>query len=157
MATKTVKRRVRKPVKRAAAARPKRRQPESLRLSLVTPSLTVNDLHKSIAFYTDGLGFVIQERWDNKGVLMGVSLKAGTSRLMLNQDDFNKGRDRVKGVGQRLWLTTAQDVDALAQRIKTNGITLASEPEDMPWGSRVFSLADPDGFIISFTRERRSK
>ena len=149
MATKTVKGRVRRAVKRPAA-RPKRHQPESLRLRLVTPAMTVNDLQKSIAFYTDGLGFVIEDRWDDKGVLLGVSLKAGTARLMLNQDDFKKGSDRVKGVGQRLWLSTAQDIDALAQRIK------GQEPVDMPWGSRVFSLADPDGFVISFTRERRS-
>ena len=155
MATKTVKGRVRRAVKRPAA-RPKRHQPESLRLRLVTPAMTVNDLQKSIAFYTDGLGFLIEDRWDDKGVLLGVSLKAGTARLMLNQDDFKKGSDRVKGVGQRLWLSTAQDIDALAQRIKGKGLTLGQEPVDMPWGSRVFSLADPDGFVISFTRERRS-
>lgn len=155
MATKPVKRRARKPVKRPAA-RPKRKQPENLRLRLVTPAITVNDLNRSIAFYADGLGFVVQERWEDKGVPLGASLKSGTARLMLQQDDFAKGRDRVKGVGQRLWLTTAQDVDALAARIKSKGITLDSEPADMPWGSRVFALTDPDGFGISFTRERRS-
>ena len=124
-----------------------RRKPESLRVRAVAPSLTVNDIEKSIVWYRDILGFVVEETWeDNVGKVTGVSLRAGTSTLMLSQDDWKKGRDRAKGEGMRLYLTTAQNVDDLAIAVKARGGKLASEPIDTPWGARVFTMVDPDGF-----------
>jgi catechol 2,3-dioxygenase-like lactoylglutathione lyase family enzyme len=142
----------RKPARRASR-RPKRREPQTLRLRGVTASLVVADLRRSIAYYTDGLGFVIAEQWDDGGVVQGVTLKAGSARLMLGQDDFKKGRDRDKGVGHRLWFETAQDIDKLAERARAFGIRLDSGPADMSWGARTFALTDPDGFKLTFTRD----
>jgi predicted enzyme related to lactoylglutathione lyase len=51
-------------------------------------------------------------------------------------------------------ITTAQNVDEIANRIKAQGGTLASEPADMPWGARVFRVQDPDGFRIAFSSPR---
>ena len=158
MPAKPAKRRPRKAAKavrssKSAARRPKRHEPQSLRLRRITPGLTVNDLERSITFYTEGLGFIISERWDEDGRLGGVGLKAGAAELVLTRDDFKKGRDRVKGIGLRLWFYTTQDVDGLAARAKASGIVLDQEPSDMPWGARVFMLTDPDGFKISFSKE----
>jgi uncharacterized glyoxalase superfamily protein PhnB len=158
MPTKSAKGRPRKAAKvarssKSAARRPKRHEPQSLRLRHITPGITVNDLDRSIAFYTEGLGFIIEERWEEEGKLAGVGLKAGAAELVLTQDDFKKGRDRVKGVGLRLWFYSTQDLDGLAARAKASGIVLDQEPADMPWGARVFMLTDPDGFKISFTKE----
>ena len=158
MPAKSAKRRLPKAAKavrssKSAARKPKRHEPQSLRLRRITPGITVNDLERSIAFYTEGLGFVIAERWEEDGRLGGVGLKAGSAELVLTRDDFKKGRDRVKGVGLRLWFYTTQDLDGLAARAKANGIVLDQEPSDMPWGARVFMLTDPDGFKISFSKE----
>jgi len=158
MPTKSAKRRPRKAAKAArssksAARRPKRREPQSLRLRHITPGITVNDLARSLTFYTEGLGFIVQERWEEEGKLAGVELHAGGAHLVLTQDDFKKCRDRVKGIGVRLWFYTAQDIDGLAARAKASGIVLDQEPADMPWGARIFMLTDPDGFKISFTKE----
>ncbi|HSE68984.1 MAG TPA: VOC family protein [Gemmatimonadales bacterium] len=158
MPTKSAKRRPRKAAKAArssksAARRPKRHEPQSLRLRHITPGITVNDLARSMAFYTEGLGFIVGERWEEEGKLAGVELTAGGAHLVLTQDDFKKGRDRVKGVGLRLWFYTAQDLDGLAARAKASGIVLDQEPADMPWGARTFMLTDPDGFKISFSKE----
>jgi predicted enzyme related to lactoylglutathione lyase len=51
-------------------------------------------------------------------------------------------------------ITTAQDVDGIAARIKSAGGVLASEPMTMPWGSRAFRLQDPDGFKITISSVR---
>ncbi len=126
-----------------------RRIPESLRLRSITPSLTVNDLDESLKFYRDVVGFTVDERWEHEGKLMGVSLVAGSTRLMLGQDDGAKGWDRKKGEGFRLYLSTAQDIDQLAADIVGRGGTLAKEPADMPWGARAFDLVDPDGFQLT--------
>src|ERR1043166_2310552 len=88
--------------KRPAPRRPERQQPESLRLRSLVVSLTVNDLVRSLAWYRDVLRFTVGERWQDGGQLRGVQLKAGSCDLMLNQDDFAKGRDRKKGDGM-IW------------------------------------------------------
>ncbi|HYS20527.1 MAG TPA: VOC family protein [Gemmatimonadales bacterium] len=131
-----------------------RQQPESFRARGLSTGLTVNDLQRSIAWYRDVLRFTVKDRWEEGGKLMGVELVAGSASVMLNQDDFAKGRDRKKGIGLRLWLSTIQDIDALAKQIKGRGGVLDQEPKDMPWGARLFSISDPDGFKFSVVQER---
>jgi len=128
-----------------------RRKPESLRLRTASASFTVGDIEASLRWYRDVMKFTVEETWEQAGKLQGVSLKAGKARLVINQDDWGRGRDRIKGEGFRLYLTTTQDVDKLAAGIKARGGTLASEPADMPWGTRAFSVVDPDGFKLTIS------
>ena len=114
------------------------------------PSFTVNDIQKSLAFYRDVLGFTLKERWEQDGELHGVEMVAGSVTFWLGQDDWKKGRDRVKGQGFRMYCGTSQDIDAMARRIRAAGGTLLEEPKDQPWGGRDFAVADPDGFTITF-------
>ncbi len=139
--------------KRATAkkATPKRKSPETLRARRVSVGLTVGDLQKSIVFYRDVAGFFVGELWKHEGKVVGAELLAGSARLFVGQDDWAKGRDRKKGEGIRLHLETAQDIDEIAAGVKSRGGKLDSEPADMPWGSRQFSLTDPDGFKLTIS------
>jgi len=139
--------------KAAASAKKARQQPESLRLRSAGPSFTVSDLHKSLAFYRDVLGFTPRERWEKDGVLQGIELVAGSVVFWLGQDDWKKGRDRVKGLGFRMYCATSQDIDALAARVRAGGGTIVDEPKDEPWGGRAFGVRDPDGFTITLASE----
>ena len=122
---------------------------EGVQISAIVPTLTVNDLQKSIAFY-EALGFTIHERWEDEGTLLGVMLRAGKTEIGLNQDDWKKGRDRQKGIGVRLSIaTTPGNVDELARRVRSAGITLKSEPQDTEWKSRAFEVIDPSGFLLT--------
>jgi lactoylglutathione lyase len=129
-------------------------QPESLRGRSISPSLTVKDLQKSLTWYRDVVGFTVDQQHERNGKLVAVSLKAGAVRLLLGQDDGAKGWDRAKGEGFSLQITTAQNIDEIANRIRTFGGTLESEPADMPWGVRMFRLKDPDGFKLVISSER---
>jgi uncharacterized glyoxalase superfamily protein PhnB len=130
----------------------RRANPESLRLDEIIASITVGDVQKSIAWYRDTLGFYVRETWDHDGQVMGASLAAGRTHLMLVQDDWARGRDRKKGEGFRLYFSTSRSVDELAAGIESRGGVLEAPPEDMPWGARTFSLVDPDGFKITFSQ-----
>src|SRR3989441_3520247 len=151
MATK--KKKARRPAPKRPAARPQRQQPESLRLRSMAASFTVSDLDKSVAWYRDVLGFVVGQRWENEGKVRGIQMKAGACDIMLGQDDFAKGRDRKKGDGFRLWVATAQDITAVAARIKANGWALDREPAETPWGDWGFALTDPGGVKITVVQE----
>jgi hypothetical protein len=85
----------------------------ALQVKELAPSFTVDDLQKSISFF-EGLRFGVDERWEDEGVLLGVMVRAGGIRIGLNQDDWEKGRDRQKGVGTRLFLGTTQNIDEVA-------------------------------------------
>lgn len=148
-----------KPAKKAAKSAPARSKGKSGSLSLrdTSPGITANDLEKSIAWYKDVVGFAIDERWEQDGKLMGVSLQAGDVTFMVGQDDWKKGRDRKKGEGFRLYCRTNQDVDKLAAKIVAKGGTLDQEPKDQPWGTREFALVDPDGFKITIAKEKKKR
>ena len=121
----------------------------ALRVRSLMPTLTVNDLKRSIQFYKDGLGFAVREEMKDGGELQGVLLDAGGAGLGLSQDDFGKGRDRVKGVGMRLYFETDQDLSALAGQAKAAGIKLNEGPAPLPWGPMAFTVTDPDGFKVT--------
>ena len=127
-------------------------QTSALIAKSIAPSLTVDDLDKSIAFY-EGLGFTISDRWEDNGTLLGVMIQAGSLQLGLNQDDWKKGRDRQKGIGMRLHIETTQNIDELAARAKAAGVTLDSEPHDTPWKTRMFEVTDPTGFKLTISSE----
>ena len=121
---------------------------EPLQGVTLAASMTVNDLQKSLVWYQDVLGFVVDQKYDRDGVLRAASLKAGDVRVVIGQDDGAKGWDRVKGAAMSLQITTSQNIDDIASRAKEAGGVLVADPTDTPWGTRMFRIKDPDGFIF---------
>ena len=115
------------------------------------PIYTADDLERSVAWYRDILGCEVGETFEEEGRLVGAALRYGQVEFWLSQDDFAKGSERQKGEGFRIILETDEDVDELAADILERGGELLTEPEDQPWGVRIFAVADPDGFKISIS------
>jgi uncharacterized glyoxalase superfamily protein PhnB len=111
-------------------------------------SITCRDLGASIRWYRDAIGFGVEGTFEHEGKVVAAVIGAGDCRIVLNQDDGKLGWDRIKGQGFYLQINVASpaDVDAAAARIKATGWALLSEPEDRPWGARMFQCNDPDGF-----------
>jgi uncharacterized glyoxalase superfamily protein PhnB len=129
---------------------------DSLHARALGASLTVKDLATSLHWYQDVVGFAVERKYEREGKLMAIALKAGSIELLITQDDGAKGLDRVKGEGFSLMITTDQNIDETANRIKEHGGTLDMEPTDMPWGARAFRLHDPDGFKFVISSGRSS-
>ena len=123
-----------------------------LQAKTVSPTLTVNNLQQSIDFF-EGLGFGVEERWEEKGALLGVMLRAGEARIGLSQDDWKKGRNRPKGEAMRIYVGTKQNVDQLAADARKAGVALAAEPHDTEWGTRAFEVTEPSGFRLTIASE----
>lgn len=122
----------------------------------LSTSMTVKDLGASTTWYRDIVGFTVDQEYEREGKLRAVAMRAGSVRILLNQDDGAKGWDRVKGQGFSLQITTEQSIDAIADGIKAAGGTLVSEPADMPWGVRMFRLEDPDGYKWTISALRKA-
>ena len=119
-------------------------------------SLTVNDLASSVAWYRDVLGFVVEKEYDRDGVKFAARLTAGPVAILVTQDTGEKGLNRIKGEGFSLQFTTKQSIDAIAERVKSHGVVLDTEPADI-WGARVFRVRDPDGFRLVISSERATR
>lgn len=160
MARKTTRQTKRKP-RSSAKARPRARAARKPAAAVkaarvkgpqnVAAGFTVNDAAASIKWYCDVLGFSLEEKWEKDGVFLGGSVTHGAVTVNIGQDDWKLGRDRHKGQGVRLYITTGDDIDAYAKAITSRGATLDHEPKD-DWGYRAFSLSDPDGYKITFMR-----
>ena len=143
----------RKPAARRSKPAARRSKPAAKKsgdtggLTSLAPSLTVNEIDKTLDWYTNTLGFKITRRWERENRLVGAEVKAGDVTIYLSQEDGAKG-ERVKGIGFRLYRYTKQNIDKLAAGIKARGGTLASEPADV-YGARSFNLEDPTGYKIT--------
>jgi len=123
-----------------------------LQAKTISPTLTVNNIQQSIKFF-EGLGFGVEERWEENGTLTGVMLQAGDHQIGLSQDDWKKGRDRQKGVGMRIYVGTKQNIDQIATQAKQAGIKLDEEPHDTEWSTRAFEVTEPSGFKLTISSE----
>ena len=119
----------------------------------LSASLTVAALQTSLAWYRDVLGFTVNRTFERAGTMFAASLRAGAVPILLTQDDGAKGANRIKGEGMSLQLTTSQNIDELAARIRARGGVLESDPFDA-MGARAFRLRDPDGFKLVISSPR---
>jgi uncharacterized glyoxalase superfamily protein PhnB len=126
---------------------------EALVARSLEAALTVRDLTASVAWYRDVAGFAVDREHHRDGRLLAVRVSAGAVNILLVQDDGAKGLDRVKGEGFSLQITTEQDIDALAARIRSRGGEFATEPATV-MGTRMFRLRDPDGFLLTIAAPR---
>lgn len=53
----------------------------------------------------------------------------------------------MQSASTSLWLY-ADDVDAAVAELQEAGVRVIAEPADQPWGERVASVADPDGYLV---------
>ena len=120
----------------------------------VVPFLAVADMGASLAFYVDGLGFSLEGKWVDEGVLRWCRLRLGGASLMLQQfrtsghDARRFGTD--KGAGVVLCFFCA-DAVAFYRAVRECGLD-ATEPQvgNAMW---VTELQDPDGYRLLFESE----
>ena len=117
----------------------------------VVPFFAVKEMQKSLAFYLDGLGFEMEGKWVDEGVIRWCNLQMGNAELML-QEFRTEGHDsrqfsENKGEGVSLFFFCDNAV-AYYRDVRSRGVD-ASEPQ-VGNGMWVTSMADPDGYNLYF-------
>ncbi len=107
------------------------------------PVLQVTNARTSSAFYCNVLGFT--QDWEHQfepGFPLFISVSCGATTLFLTEHPES-------AVGALVYIYV-EDIDALANRVKANGVALDLEPVDQPWGLREMHLKDVDGNCLRF-------
>lgn len=113
--------------------------------------LRTTDLAESIRFYTAGLGLTREFQYED----FYAGIRAGNSvfhlKLVDEKDPSIEFVDR--GDHFHLYLET-DDAAAAADALKRNGVRLATDVHDTPWGTREFAIKDNQGHTIYLGESR---
>jgi len=117
-------------------------------------TLAVKDLPASAHWYQDALGFAhVFTIAGPSGMPLLVHLRWAKYADLLLRQESGPGADAPKGVGITLTFNLLSGgVDDLADRARRHGARIIGEPQNQPWNARDFSVADPDGFVVTFSQ-----
>jgi uncharacterized glyoxalase superfamily protein PhnB len=117
------------------------------RLTSIAPQFLVDDLDRAIAYYRDVLGFkfgapyggfyAIGER-DGLEIHLKDAPKNPAERTHRRGNEHLDAYVRVKGI------------DAFYAQCVAKGANIVKPLAEMPWGTKDFFLADPEGYIFGF-------
>ena len=106
------------------------------------PIVMVADMQRSLGFYRDLLGFELLYAFPSVDDPQFASLAVEGGKLGLGVGD-----KPVESGSTSIWLYT-DDVDEAVSDLRGAGVPVVAEPADQPWGERVASVADPDGYTV---------
>jgi len=114
--------------------------PRLTAISAVT--LHAPDMAASVAFYRRAAFEVVAGGADSRF----TTLRAGEQCLNLNRDE-----GAFSGCWGRV-IFYVDDVDAMYEHLRRQGLSPDFAPRDAPWGERYFHISDPAGHELSFAR-----
>lgn len=117
--------------------------------NLYAVCLLVNDFEKSLAFYRNTLGLVLNSQ-DNKyadfklGDTLLAIFQKDEATVMFSQSQMGKG-------GGAVYAYQVENVGAACKELQEKGIEIFEGPKKTPWGQTVAYFKDPDGHIWEIT------
>jgi uncharacterized glyoxalase superfamily protein PhnB len=120
--------------------------------STIMPALRYSDAKAAIAWLEDVFGFTRRAVYENPdGTIAHAELALGGGMIMLGskKDDAYgwrfKSPGEVGGVETRSAYIVVEDADAVYARALAAGATVVREIQNMDYGSREFTIKDPEG------------
>jgi catechol 2,3-dioxygenase-like lactoylglutathione lyase family enzyme len=123
-------------------------------------TFAVADPMSSVRWYREVLGFeVVFELPGARGKPRFVHLRRALHQDLLlvpAPPRFSTAPGEV-GRGVTITFTVTEDIDALAAQAKKAGVRIVEGPIDRPWNVREVTLADPDGYRLTFAKMLRPR
>lgn len=106
--------------------------------------LAVNNVSKSIEFYTEKLGFRLSFSWSDPPTY-AVLVRGGVSIHLTERAD-----DLIPSTEHCVLYIFVFDVEAVYQQCVADGVEIINIPQERDYQMKDFDIRDPDGYIISF-------
>lgn len=121
------------------------------------PGLLYRDADAAMRWLEEVFGCERREdHRDDDGNVIHAELVFQGAVLMLNTAGIGREPFRSLPAGERLVYVALDDVDALYTRVREAGGEIALEITDTDYGSRDFTVRDPEGNLWSFGTYRPS-
>jgi PhnB protein len=125
----------------------------------LTPNLILRDCAKAIDFYKRALGAqeVMRMQAPDGKSIWHAELKIGDSIVYLNDEMPGMSRPAPSATAAApvtMWLWVP-DADAAYRKALEAGAKSTMEPADMFWGDRCSGVADPYGYLWSFSTHKK--
>jgi uncharacterized glyoxalase superfamily protein PhnB len=135
----------------------------------VVPMLSYEDGHAAIDWLTRAFGFEERLRWVGDDGAIGhaeLELDGGLIMLATPTPEYQSPKRHREGCEPaRRWsevpyvidgvLVHVRDVDAHYERARNEGATILREPEDQPFGDRLYTAEDLEGHRWMFSQHVR--
>jgi catechol 2,3-dioxygenase-like lactoylglutathione lyase family enzyme len=124
-------------------------------LKKLTPNLIVSDVDRSVAFYRDVLGLVVDRTVPDQSPYVFAIVKSGGVEIFLNapgpaRDEYPAFKDRPIGGTLTLFIEV-EDIRASYAQLKDR-VQVVMPLETKWYGVTEFAFLDPDGYIITFAQ-----
>ncbi len=123
---------------------------QSAPASAVVPILIYPDVNVALDWLCGAFGFRERLRApDREGVVSHAQLVAGTGDIMIGRA---RGTYAPPASVNQYVLVEVDDLDRHFEHAKTSGAQILQPPQDMPFGARQYTAADPAGHWWTFSQ-----
>lgn len=122
---------------------------------MIAPVLAVQDVDRSLEFYTQQLQFkqdFCLDGPDGNSAFAFVSLGEESERVAIGLSRQAVDGARGQGVVFMVYIPSAMDLDAYYEAVRGRGVAIEDEIATQYWGDRSFSVRDPDGYYLSLSQ-----
>jgi catechol 2,3-dioxygenase-like lactoylglutathione lyase family enzyme len=120
-------------------------------------TLAVEDVDRSVEFYGNKLGLVVEANRAPTFAMIRVGGPLGGTIGLLSSHLPEAAGARSMTPEQRAAIQvelSTDNLDALYEQLKARGVHFHRPPKDMPW-ERSMQTYDPDGYTVEFAQGRR--
>ncbi len=127
----------------------------SLKATKITPNLIVSNVERSVAFYTEVLGFARGMTVPEQAPFVFASVTSGPVEIFLNDTaTVAKENPQMGGLafgGGNTMFVEVEEIDALHDRLRPQ-VRIVMPIVTQWYGMREFAIVDPDGYVITFAQ-----
>ncbi len=122
-------------------------------MGYLSPTLAVRDMKKAIGFYRDSLGFKLGMCFPDATNPEYADLSLdGMVLMLLPAQNMGIGSGEKLGVGVTFYMQIDGDIDGYYNELKKKGVGFVFDIKDEPYGIRDFTVADIDGYMLTFNQ-----
>ena len=118
-----------------------------MKVTALRPMLWTEDLGGTVAFYSETLGFDVDEFNEDRG---WASLSLDDVSLMLARPNAHASYDKIGFTGT--FYFTTEDVEAMWQKLNGKA-RVCYDIENFDHGMREFAIYDNNGYMLQFGQE----
>jgi uncharacterized glyoxalase superfamily protein PhnB len=126
-------------------------------MGVISPTLAVRDMKRTIEFYRDSLGFKLGICFPDASNPEYADLsKDGMSLMFIPAKNMGIGREEKLGTGVNIYMQIDGDIDEYYRELQGKGVNIAVDIKDEPYGIRDFTVADTDGYRLTFNQTSKT-